>query len=82
MWTSVPETEKSSRFFPLASNGGEGEIKTRHLTLCGRWRIVERAAAPPSEWAKMTSGFIVLIEEAMSSVAAMTEDGESLAQNL
>ena len=82
MWTSVPETEKSSRLCPLVSNGGEGDTRTTHLTLCGRWRIVERAAAPPSEWAKITSGFTVLIEEAMSSIAAMIEDGESPAQNL
>ena len=82
MWTGVPETEKSSRLCPLVSNGGEEEIRTRHLTLCGRCRIVERTAAPPSECAKMTSGFTVLIEEAMSSIAAMIEDGESPAQNL
>ena len=44
--------------------------------------MVVRAVAAPSEWAKMTSGSLVLIEEAMRSVAARTEDGESPSQNL
>lgn len=74
--------ETSSLLVPLASNGGKGEQRMRHLTLCSRWMRVERTAAPPSECAKMTSGLLVLIDSAMSSVAARTEDGLSPFQNL
>ena len=77
----APEREKSSLLDPLASNGGIGATSTRHFTLCERWRTVERAAAAPSECAKMTSGLLVLMEEAMSSTAARTEDGEPASQN-
>ena len=78
IWTNdFPARETSSLLRPLRSNGGKGETRTRHLTLCGWWRSDERTAAPPSECAKMTSGWLVWIEEAMYSVAAMTVDGES-----
>ena len=71
-----PEREKSSLLDPLASKGGIGEMSTRDLTLFERWRMVERAAAAPSECAKITSGLLMLTEEAIRSTAARTEDGE------
>ena len=77
----VPQSETSSLLDPLASYGGNGDTSTRHLTLFGRCRRAERAAAPPSECAKITSAWLVLIEEAMRSTAARTEDGESASQN-
>lgn len=82
MWINcIPEREASSLLRPPASNGGKGERRMRHLTLYGRWRSVERAAAAPSECAKITSGLFVLIEEAMRSIPATTDDGESPSQN-
>lgn len=77
----VPERELSSLLDPLASYGGSGATSTRHLISGELERIAERAAAAPSECAKMTSALLVLIEDTMISIAARTEDGELGSQN-
>ena len=81
MLIGEPESEESSLLDPLASKGGVGETSTRDLTLCEWWRTADRAAAAPSECAKIISGLLVLMEEFIRSIAARTEDGDSASQN-